>query len=210
MRRILPPSPSGGSRLRRLRISGMRVALGADHAGVALKDALKRELDARGIACEDFGTHGPASVDYPDFASRSPAASAPGASIAGCWCAAAASAWRSPPTRCPASGRAAIGDLTRRSAIARAQRSQRAHARRTGYARAACARNPSHVPRHRVRRRTTRGTGPQDSRDRGGFKAWGLGLGAGAWGLRTTSRPASAAPQVIAWNIASVRSSSRA
>ncbi len=46
----------------------MRVALGADHAGVALKDALKRELDARGIACEDFGTHGPASVDYPDFA----------------------------------------------------------------------------------------------------------------------------------------------
>ena len=46
----------------------MRVALGADHAGVDLKDALKRELEARGIACEDFGTHGPASVDYPDFA----------------------------------------------------------------------------------------------------------------------------------------------
>ncbi|HTM34353.1 MAG TPA: ribose 5-phosphate isomerase B [Vicinamibacterales bacterium] len=46
----------------------MRVALGADHAGVELKDALKRALDARGIACEDFGTHGPASVDYPDFA----------------------------------------------------------------------------------------------------------------------------------------------
>jgi len=46
----------------------MRVALGADHAGVELKDALKRELDARGIVCEDFGTHGPASVDYPDFA----------------------------------------------------------------------------------------------------------------------------------------------
>lgn len=46
----------------------MRVALGADHAGVALKDALKQELEARGIAYEDFGTTGTASVDYPDFA----------------------------------------------------------------------------------------------------------------------------------------------
>jgi ribose 5-phosphate isomerase B len=44
------------------------VALGADHAGVALKDVLKRELEARGVACEDFGTHDTASVDYPDFA----------------------------------------------------------------------------------------------------------------------------------------------
>lgn len=46
----------------------MRVALGADHAGVELKDHLKNELDALGIAWEDFGTHGSASVDYPDFA----------------------------------------------------------------------------------------------------------------------------------------------
>jgi ribose 5-phosphate isomerase B len=46
----------------------MRVALGADHAGVGLKDALKRALEAAGVACEDFGTQGTASVDYPDFA----------------------------------------------------------------------------------------------------------------------------------------------
>jgi ribose 5-phosphate isomerase B len=46
----------------------MRVALGADHAGVELKDALKRELDAMGVAYEDFGTNGTTSVDYPDFA----------------------------------------------------------------------------------------------------------------------------------------------
>lgn len=46
----------------------MRVALGADHAGVALKDALKRELEALGVEWEDFGTSGDASVDYPDFA----------------------------------------------------------------------------------------------------------------------------------------------
>ncbi len=46
----------------------MFVALGADHAGVELKDALKRTLDARGVAWRDFGTTGAASVDYPDYA----------------------------------------------------------------------------------------------------------------------------------------------
>jgi ribose 5-phosphate isomerase B len=46
----------------------MLVALGADHAGFELKEALKRTLDARGVAWRDFGTTGGASVDYPDFA----------------------------------------------------------------------------------------------------------------------------------------------
>jgi ribose 5-phosphate isomerase B len=46
----------------------MRIALGADHAGVALKDDIKRLLNERGIACTDFGTHSTESVDYPDFA----------------------------------------------------------------------------------------------------------------------------------------------
>jgi ribose 5-phosphate isomerase B len=46
----------------------MRVALGADHAGVELKDALKPVLESLGVDCEDFGTYGTASVDYPDFA----------------------------------------------------------------------------------------------------------------------------------------------
>jgi ribose 5-phosphate isomerase B len=46
----------------------MRIALGADHAGVALKDQLRQRLDERGIAYTDFGTTGPESVDYPDFA----------------------------------------------------------------------------------------------------------------------------------------------
>lgn len=46
----------------------MRIALGADHAGVDLKNALKESLDALGVAYEDMGTDGPASVDYPDFA----------------------------------------------------------------------------------------------------------------------------------------------
>jgi ribose 5-phosphate isomerase B len=48
----------------------MRIALGADHAGVALKDALKAHLEARGHTVVDAGTHGEASVDYPDFAQQ--------------------------------------------------------------------------------------------------------------------------------------------
>ena len=46
----------------------LRIALGADHAGVVLKDNLARLLDERGIAYTDFGTNGPDSVDYPDYA----------------------------------------------------------------------------------------------------------------------------------------------
>lgn len=48
----------------------MRIALGADHAGVALKDHVRQRLEARGIAYTDFGTMTTESVDYPDFASR--------------------------------------------------------------------------------------------------------------------------------------------
>lgn len=46
----------------------MRIVLGADHAGVGLKDALKPFLDARGVTYVDVGTHGGDSVDYPDYA----------------------------------------------------------------------------------------------------------------------------------------------
>jgi ribose 5-phosphate isomerase B len=46
----------------------MIVALGADHAGFALKDAVKQALEARGVTARDFGTSSAASVDYPDYA----------------------------------------------------------------------------------------------------------------------------------------------
>lgn len=46
----------------------LRVALASDHAGITLKDGLKPLLDQLKISVEDLGTHGPASVDYPDFA----------------------------------------------------------------------------------------------------------------------------------------------
>lgn len=44
------------------------IALGADHAGFPLKKQLKDWLDERGHHVLDFGTDGPDSVDYPDFA----------------------------------------------------------------------------------------------------------------------------------------------
>lgn len=48
----------------------MRIALGADHAGVTLKHDIKRLLDERGVAYTDFGTDTTDSVDYPDFAAK--------------------------------------------------------------------------------------------------------------------------------------------
>lgn len=48
----------------------LRVALGADHGGVELKDALVKHLQDSGYEVMDFGTHGKDSVDYPDFAEQ--------------------------------------------------------------------------------------------------------------------------------------------
>lgn len=48
----------------------MFVALGADHAGFELKEALKPLLEARGVGWHDYGTTGTTSVDYPDFAAQ--------------------------------------------------------------------------------------------------------------------------------------------
>jgi len=44
------------------------VAVGADHGGVHLKNRLAAVLIEGGHQVLDFGTDGPASVDYPDFA----------------------------------------------------------------------------------------------------------------------------------------------
>ena len=84
----------------------MRVALGSDHAGFALKEVLKGALAALGHQVLDLGTFdGTTSVDYPDFGAavgravrrrrRPTSASAPAAR-------ASASPWL--PTRCPATG----------------------------------------------------------------------------------------------------------
>lgn len=48
----------------------MRIVLGADHAGVDLKDRLSQRLAKQGHSIQDLGTNGAESVDYPDFAKR--------------------------------------------------------------------------------------------------------------------------------------------
>ena len=44
------------------------LALGADHGGFELKEALKKHLASRGITVTDFGTTTRESTDYPDYA----------------------------------------------------------------------------------------------------------------------------------------------
>lgn len=45
-----------------------RIAIGSDHAGFELKEAIKELLVELGHEPVDFGTDGAQSVDYPDFA----------------------------------------------------------------------------------------------------------------------------------------------
>jgi ribose 5-phosphate isomerase B len=59
------------------------IAIGADHAGVALKDSLRAALEAAGHRVRDFGTHGDGSVDYPDFAHQVARAVAQGDAVFG-------------------------------------------------------------------------------------------------------------------------------
>jgi ribose 5-phosphate isomerase B len=44
------------------------IPIGADHAGFALKERLKAELEALGYEPLDLGTHSADSTDYPDYA----------------------------------------------------------------------------------------------------------------------------------------------
>ena len=46
----------------------MKLALGCDFVGLALKNAVKEYLDGEGIAYEDFGTHTTDNCDYPVYA----------------------------------------------------------------------------------------------------------------------------------------------
>lgn len=48
----------------------MRIAVGSDHAGFHLKQDLLQFLKERGHEALDLGTHGPESVDYPDYAEK--------------------------------------------------------------------------------------------------------------------------------------------
>jgi ribose 5-phosphate isomerase B len=48
----------------------MRIAVGADHAGFALKEDIKKTLKELGLTVQDFGTNSTDAVDYPDFAAH--------------------------------------------------------------------------------------------------------------------------------------------
>jgi len=48
----------------------VKVGVASDHAGFALKEAMKSEIEAAGHAVVDLGTHSTDSVDYPDFAEK--------------------------------------------------------------------------------------------------------------------------------------------
>ncbi len=44
-----------------------KIALGADHAGYQMKEAVKAHLEIQGYEIVDFGTANTAAVDYPDY-----------------------------------------------------------------------------------------------------------------------------------------------
>ncbi len=46
----------------------MRIAIGSDHAGFALKEQLRVRLEQAGLEVADFGTNSLESTDYPDYA----------------------------------------------------------------------------------------------------------------------------------------------
>jgi ribose 5-phosphate isomerase B len=48
----------------------MKIAVASDHAGFALKEAMKREVEALGHEVVDLGTHSADPVDYPDYAEK--------------------------------------------------------------------------------------------------------------------------------------------
>ncbi len=64
---MTPPArvTTGRRRTRIVQSLLVRIAIGADHAGFALKEHLKRTLARLGHTIDDHGTHSEASVDYP-------------------------------------------------------------------------------------------------------------------------------------------------
>jgi ribose 5-phosphate isomerase B len=68
--RALGPEPAGAApAAAAVGAAARRVALGSDHGGYELKQALARYIeDELGWSVHDCGTHSTAAVDYPDFA----------------------------------------------------------------------------------------------------------------------------------------------
>jgi RpiB/LacA/LacB family sugar-phosphate isomerase len=63
--RFMEQRSAVSSRVAPLRV---RIAIGADHGGLELKEALKQHLLEQGVSLHDYGTHTKDSTDYPDYA----------------------------------------------------------------------------------------------------------------------------------------------
>ncbi|MEW6226219.1 MAG: ribose 5-phosphate isomerase B [Chloroflexota bacterium] len=65
-----PPSPSPAPVTGAAPVAADRpaIAVGGDHGGFALKEAIRRSLEAQGYRVHDCGTHSEEAVDYPDIA----------------------------------------------------------------------------------------------------------------------------------------------
>ena len=50
------------------------IAVGSDHGGLELKQAICKLFQERNLQCEDYGTNNSSSVDYPDFGAKVAAA----------------------------------------------------------------------------------------------------------------------------------------
>lgn len=48
----------------------MKIAIGCDHGGFRLKNAVIEHLEKKGVEVKDFGTYTEESCDYPDFAQK--------------------------------------------------------------------------------------------------------------------------------------------
>lgn len=62
------------------------IALGADHGGVQLKEAIKKYLDEQKIAYQDYGTFDETSVDYAPIASKVAHSVVDGTAVQGILC----------------------------------------------------------------------------------------------------------------------------
>ncbi len=48
----------------------MTIAMGNDHTGIEMKNAIREHLEEKGYEVIDFGTNSPESCDYPDYGEK--------------------------------------------------------------------------------------------------------------------------------------------
>ena len=145
----------------------MRIALGADHHGVALKARIKHALEDRGggvaHTCVDFGPHAGGPVDYPDFARPVAEGVASGAFDRGILICSNGIGMSTAANKVPGARRAGASSR-RHAAVPRAQRRQRRDAGRPRAGAGARPGHRQHVSPHAVRRRTPRAARCKDHR----------------------------------------------